>query len=149
MGLKAAQQSQLLSAHAMIAQYRREMGGLVRQGRPPAGSSARLRPLPQAEAEALLRPLAALQTRLREAVWELTGDDPEATQRTQSLHATRIWAANILDRIRDTIASVEPERLAAKYGGLSEANAETLGRLNADLDDLLQEAMRALAGPDR
>ncbi|MGD8240508.1 MAG: hypothetical protein PVH68_18275 [Armatimonadota bacterium] len=144
MALKAAQKSQLLSAYAMIGQYRREIEDLAKLGRPPAGSSARLRPLPTAEAEALLEPLAELQARLREAIRSLTADDPDADQRTQSLHATRIWAANIFDRIRDTLTSLGPDRLAARYGGLSKADAETLGELGDSLEGLLDEARAAL-----
>ncbi len=144
MPLTTAQKSQLLSAYAMIGQYRREMEDLVKLGRPPAGSSARLRPLPTAEAEALLKPLVGLEAGLREAILALTGDDPETSQRTQSLHNTRIWAANIFDRIRDTLGSLAPERLASRYGRLSKSDAASLRELGDDLEDLLNRARGAL-----
>ena len=146
MPLKAAQKSQLLAAYAMIGQYRREMEDLVQRGRPPAGSTARLRPLPAAEAEALLTPLAALHEQLRQGICDLIGDDPDAGQRTQSLRGTRIWAANIFDRVRDTLDSVAPDRLSPRYGAMSKADAESLGGLREELEGLLEEARGGLRG---
>ena len=144
MALSRAQKTQLLTARDLVQQYRREMEDLVRHGRPPAGSSARLRPLPPAEADALLAPLRQLQHRLDEAVQALTGEDPQRGRRMEPLHTTRLWARNVADRLRDAVDALEPGHLATRYGRVSEADAAVLARLHQRLSELLAEARTAL-----
>jgi len=143
--LVSGQRRRHLVAQFMTARrWAQALDDLVVRGVSPTGYGPPLTPLPPARATALLRPVRALMTHLREFVAEQAPAELAAAERRRSEGHTALWARNLLERLTDMVEEAAADVLHADPSVASRVSAERLVR---DTRSLSERARRTLEEP--
>ena len=142
--LLARQQRQhLLALYITACNHARKLRRVVLEGESPTGYGSPLTPLPRDEAEAILRPIEEFLRRLRTFVAERAPEELAAHEAIQPPENTRVWASNLIERLRQTADDLAPHRLK-RYGVSSPEDLDTADTLRRQLTDLTARATKAI-----
>lgn len=121
---------------------------LLLEGESPTGYGAPLTPLPPEEAQAILAPIDRFLERLRDFVAELAPAELATQEAVQPPENTRVWASNLIERLRQIADDLAPGRLR-RYGFRSPEELEAAERLRQDLHALVASALSASRSSSR
>ncbi len=141
--LARQQREHLLALYITACNQVRKLRRLVLEGESPTGYGSPLTPLPPDEAEAILRPAEEYLDRLREFVAERAPEELAAHEAVQPEQNTRVWAANLIERLRQTADELS-ERRMKRYGVGSPDNIGQAEALRQQLLALVAQAVDAI-----
>ena len=141
--LARQQREHLLALYITACNQVRKLRRLLLEGESPTGYGSPLTPLSPDEAEAVLRPAEEYLERLREFVAERAPEELAAHEAIQPEQNTRVWAANLLERLRQTADDLSERRLK-RYGVSSPEDLARAEALRQRLTALVAEAVQEL-----
>jgi len=143
MGLNSGQRRHLISAYSTIRHLLQQMEEAATEGRSPTGVGSPLTPLSPEETQAICAPLRELTTLLRQQAEILAPRELAAFEQPQSVHNTRVWLSNLLEKMRAAVDGLQPQQMR-KYGPTGEADKALFQALHTELAARIQKARAAL-----
>jgi hypothetical protein len=116
--------SHLVSTYTTVLQHLGEIRQAITAGKSPGG--ARLTPFPEPLRRQLVDCIDHIGSGLKELVRHFVPDWEQTAAETGGLSATKMWTAILLRTVEELVADLEPKRMEKHYGGIDEADAETL-----------------------
>lgn len=136
------QREQLMAAYVAAKKCVREIEGVIIQGASPTGEGPPLTALGEDQQRPLLYNTGEFMDRLREHLAQSAPRELAHTEQPQPVANTLVWAANLIDRLRQIADEVSPARMQDYQ--LEEDEMEGLKALHEDLVGFCEAARRKL-----
>jgi hypothetical protein len=144
--MESQHQRHLFATYLALLQLVEEIRTLATRGATPGGAARRMEPLPREEWSVLERDLEALLADVRAVVERHAGTLLAGHERAASADATRRWVAVLLGRGADLAVEFEPDRIARRFGEMSDAEADELRAVTAEIKDGIDRLLARCQG---